>query len=463
MPLPELLKNNIITRTFHRIYKHFDTVPSNIPIEQYSFYIISNIGYTIGWNVHFWWMVAFLCIGQYTMAGIQVVSILCHVVAIIINRRGNYQPAMMIGMLEVMGHQALAAYLLGWHSGFQYLIPAVAIFPYLKPDGNIVAKSFLVLCGMASFIGIEVLLKDHTAVFHVTAEQVKWFNYSNIVGCFLLISTWGVFISVATRRAQQIIDRKNEKIYKAEMQRELDITTRDAEISHLRNVELKNSNDEILLRNHQIEEEKRRSEDLLLNILPEETARELIKDGRTRIRRYELVTVMFTDFVAFTTVAEQLPPEELVNKIDTFFRAFDEITLRHGVEKIKTIGDAYLCAGGIPVANTTNPIDVVHAAMDIMAYMQTHKSDEGFRLRIGIHTGPLVAGVVGKHKFQYDIWGDTVNVAARMEQSSMANKINVSGATYELIKDRFDCDYRGKINAKNKGELDMYFVNNRKA
>jgi adenylate cyclase len=279
------------------------------------------------------------------------------------------------------------------------------------------------------------------------------------------MGVWGGFITVAIHRAEEILVRQNKELFAAEkaaehaeIRRQLEVKEKDMEITRLRNVELKNSNDEIALRNKMIEEEKRKSETLLLNILPEETANELLREGVAKSHKYEMVTVMFTDFVDFTHNAEQLKAEDLVKQMDKFFRAFDEITLKYGVEKIKTIGDAYMCAGGLPIPNTSNPTDVLNAAIEIAAYMQQENKDQ-FRMRIGIHTGPVVAGVVGKHKFQYDIWGDAVNIAARMEQNSVPGKINISGATYELVKEHFNCEYRGKINAKNKGDMEMYFVN----
>jgi len=215
---------------------------------------------------------------------------------------------------------------------------------------------------------------------------------------------------------------------------------------------------------NKIKKGKKRSDELLLNILPEEVAEELKAKGSADAKQFDVVTVMFTDFKNFTQISEKLSPTELVNEIHTCFKAFDNIIGKHNIEKIKTIGDAYMCAGGLPVTNKTNAIDVVSAAMEIQNFMKQHsvqrisKGKEVFEIRIGVHTGPVVAGIVGVKKFAYDIWGDTVNVASRMESSGEAGKVNISGSTYELVKDKFKCEHRGKIQAKNKGEIDMYFV-----
>ena len=222
-------------------------------------------------------------------------------------------------------------------------------------------------------------------------------------------------------------------------------------------------------RTEQLEEEKQKSERLLRNILPQKIADELKAEGRSQARYYENASVLFADIKNFTLFAEQEDPTKLIEELDYCFKAFDAIIGRYDIEKIKTIGDAYFCASGLPVANQTHAQNLVAAGLEIQDWMaqETQKraqlGQSFFSLRIGIHTGPVVAGVVGNTKFAYDVWGDTVNMGARMEQNSEVGRVNVSEATYQLIKTDFDCEYRGEIQAKNKGLLKMYFANKKQS
>jgi adenylate cyclase len=215
-----------------------------------------------------------------------------------------------------------------------------------------------------------------------------------------------------------------------------------------------------------IEEEKDRSNNLLLNILPADIAEELKIHGKAEARDFDMVSILFTDFKGFTAASEKLSAQELVAEINTCFEAFDGIMTKYGIEKIKTIGDAYMAAGGLPVPTDDSVKNTVLAALEMQAFIGKRKSEmdaagkPAFEMRVGIHTGPVVAGIVGVKKFQYDIWGDTVNTAARMESSGDVAKVNVSQATYELLKEdtQFTFESRGKIEAKGKGEIEMYFV-----
>lgn len=227
-------------------------------------------------------------------------------------------------------------------------------------------------------------------------------------------------------------------------------------------------------RQKELKEEKARTDALLLNILPAPVADELRMHKKVAPKYYKMVSVMFTDFKGFTKITEQMSPGEIVKELDACFVAFDQIiekyeqhVKRKCIEKIKTIGDGYMCAGGVPIENETNALDIVKVAMamiDFMARRRVEKEQRNepfFEIRIGINTGPVVAGVVGKKKFAYDIWGDTVNVASRMESSGEVGRVNISGETYRQVKDYFFLTHRGKIDVKNKDAVDMYFVDGR--
>jgi class 3 adenylate cyclase/Tfp pilus assembly protein PilF len=216
-----------------------------------------------------------------------------------------------------------------------------------------------------------------------------------------------------------------------------------------------------------IADEKDRSEKLLLNILPEETAQELKENGKVAAKRFDSVTILFSDFQGFTSHAQDLSPEILVKSVDYYFSRFDEIMDKYGLEKIKTVGDAYMCAGGLPFPTTDHSFKMIEAAFEMAAVMEEIKKHPRedivpFEVRIGINTGPVVAGVVGLNKFAYDIWGDAVNVASRMESLSEPGRINISENTYQRIREVYECEARGKVKVKNKGEMEMYFVSKRK-
>ncbi len=227
---------------------------------------------------------------------------------------------------------------------------------------------------------------------------------------------------------------------------------------------LEEQSKELELKNRELSEQKEKSDKLLLNILPYEIAEQLKNKGVVDAKTYRKVSVLFTDFKGFTKISEKLSPQEIIKELGVFFAKFDEIIGGHFIEKIKTIGDAYMCVGGLPLRNKSNPIDTVLAGLEMQAFANEYNKQkiaegkEPWNLRIGIHTGRVVAGVIGKKKFAYDIWGDTVNTASRMESAGEIGKVNISGDTYEYIKDYFDCEYRGKIEAKNKGQIEMYFV-----
>ncbi len=236
-----------------------------------------------------------------------------------------------------------------------------------------------------------------------------------------------------------------------------------------RTEQLEVANRELSLSLEAVEQERQKSDKLLLNILPAATARELKENGFAKPKIYDSVTVLFADFKDFTQFGEHISPERLVDDLNQYFMAFDKIIQDCRLEKIKTIGDAYMAAGGLPMPNSSHPIDAVQAALRMQTFIENWKQEQAaagrivWDVRIGIHTGQVISGVVGMHKFSYDIWGDTVNTAARMETCGEPGKVNISFSTFELVKDRFLCTPRGKVKVKGKGKMEMFWVDGEQA
>lgn len=324
------------------------------------------------------------------------------------------------------------------------------------------AKYFAIGYGAFS-LGIIVLL---LALIGVLPERTLNFYPMNIGSSIeMIFFSWalGNRINILRKdneeQQEKIIEQLkiNEEL-QTMVNRELEEKVRD------RTREIENQKLKIEKQHDLIALEMEKSDELILNILPKETAAELKQSGKATPRFYESASVIFIDIVSFTKKAMELEAEAIVKDLDYCFGAFDEIMQKNHVEKIKTMGDGYMGVGGIPTTNDTHPKDTILAGLEIIDFMKTFREEQEKRglktweVRIGIHTGPLVSGVVGKNKFQYDVWGDTVNLAARMESSSESGKVNVSEATYMACRDQFAFEHRGKISAKNKGKVNMYFV-----
>ena len=262
-----------------------------------------------------------------------------------------------------------------------------------------------------------------------------------VIGIILLLLFISVLFYVSMRRAKKKLESKNRKILKQK------------QVIERRQEELKL--------------EKAKSDKLLLNILPKPVAEELKLYGKVKPRHYQHVSVLFSDFKGFTEYASKTPAPKMINELETCFSAFDNIIAKYKLEKIKTIGDGYMCAGGVPLVNKTNPLNIANAALEMIDFMKRRKrnmiarNEPFFEIRIGINTGPVIAGVVGLNKFAYDIWGDTVNLASRLESNSQEGRVNISKSTYEYIRNKFFFTYRGKIEVRNKGAVEMYFLDGR--
>src|SRR5258706_2075561 len=259
---------------------------------------------------------------------------------------------------------------------------------------------------------------------------------------------------------EELMVRVKTQLDLTEARRKLEATIQQMEIT---NTLLKQSGEEMSRQKKIIEEEKKKADSLLLNVLPESVAKELKERGHVTPRYFPIATVRFADLVGFSKISKGLSPTELVDELNYLFVGFDLILERNNLEKIKTIGDGYMAAGGLPIPNSSNPLDAVRAGLEMIQFVkrirvENQKSRKPlWEVRVGIHTGELVAGIIGKNKFVYDIWGSTVNVASRMESAGELGRVNISGITYQLVKDKFNCTYRGNIDVKNMGKMDLYF------
>lgn len=325
---------------------------------------------------------------------------------------------------------------------------------------------FLSLSVILGYIIVQVI--DNTNMSINTGDklgvaQVIMLVLMGIVFILGAISVLGIPVSITTFLAKRFANVSNElsaKLVEVQALSEKTIAQEQDKKRILEN-QKQQLEEDVAARTKEIVEEKKKSDDLLLNILPAEVAEELKENGTSKAKHFDHVTVIFTDFVDFTKTGSRLSPEELVNELDTCFKAFDRICAKYHIEKIKTIGDAYMAVCGLPTPVDNHATNTVKAALEIKEFiaqrLESHP-DTSFRIRIGIHSGDVVAGIVGIKKFAYDIWGDTVNTAARMESNSEPNRINISQHTYELVKDQFACTSRGQIEVKGKGAITMYFV-----
>lgn len=306
----------------------------------------------------------------------------------------------------------LFLYLLGYSSGVAVSCFLVIILPYMTfpRKARNAAHAFSILA-CATLIAIVLLQSKLDAHYDVMDPYLLQAVNLSITGFICLTLVWSLSV---------LIDRSEESLMA----------------------------------------EQKKSDDLLHNILPVNIAKDLKETGRTIPKRHKSVSILFTDFKGFTELVASIPAITLVNELNEIFGRFDEIVEETGVEKIETIGDAYVAACGLNEETEEHAIKCITAARRMLSFLEERNKEQEikWKMRVGIHSGPVVAGVVGKKKFNYDLFGDTINTASRMESSGEPGKINISGATYQLVKDVITCNHRGEISAKGKGELDMYFV-----
>lgn len=378
----------------------------------------------------------------------RIITALC--ILVIIIRYIHYVTGM-ISLMALIGIVCVEA----------FVLIISALFRKIK-GARIIGAGLFLLISMLLFMLISILF---TGNFEMNQGSI----ISNVFGILFYVAVLSVPVSISAFLAWRFAGLNKDLKTQLTQVQVLSAKTREQEQEQKRLLETRQEElekevaartAEVRKQHDELKSEKKKSDDLLLNILPAEVAEELKENGMAKARLYDEVTVLFTDFVNFTGISEMRSPAELVAELDYCFRAFDEIITRHGMEKIKTIGDAYLAVSGLPVAHPGHAVAAVNAALEIRNFIELRKQQTpaAFSIRLGIHSGPVVAGIVGIKKFAYDIWGDTVNTAARMEQHSESGRINISEATYQRVKNEVPCTYRGDLEAKNKGKMSMYFA-----
>ncbi|QEG37983.1 adenylate/guanylate cyclase domain-containing protein [Bythopirellula goksoeyrii] len=397
-------------------------VPDNVERYDYRMYLSMIIANYIALLLHLSWVFVFWWLDFPTLSLINVGSVIFWIFSItILYRWGAMLTAVILGSTEVLIHQFLAVYFLGWDYGFQYYLLVIVAFTFLMNFKNVMyIPVILFFVCLISFLGFYYQVQ-YWNLPHVklgeTAEMASGareaFQIINVASAFAILAIMSFFYSDAAQKAEALLELERAK-----------------------------------------------SELLLLNILPTSIAQRLKEDRSIIADYFESATVLFSDIVGFTALSERVPPKELVDHLNCLFSAFDDLAEKHGLEKIKTIGDAYMIAGGIPVQRAGHTKAVSAMALDMIEAVEAcnRATGEPVSIRIGIHTGPAVAGVIGVKKFAYDVWGDTVNTASRLEMSSLPGKIQLSEQVAERLDGDFVVEERGEVEVKGKGTLKTYWL-----
>lgn len=364
--------------------------------------------------LHFAWIFVFLQLGLTTLSLVNILSVAIWIFNIALIRwRGAVLTAVVIGSIEVLGHQFLAIYYFGWGYGFQYFLLVIVAFAFMMNFRNMIIPVTLFVVCLVSFLWYYYSVQYWLPHDNDDPAIRETFLMANVTTAFAILAIMSYVYSEAARKAEA-----------------------------------------------KLELEQQKSERLLLNILPASIAERLKEDNSIIADHFESTTVMFSDIVGFTALSEQISPSELVRRLNRIFSAFDDLAERHGLEKIKTIGDAYMVAGGFPDQRNGHANDVSAMALDMLAAIEAcnRETEQPVSIRIGIHSGPAVAGVIGIKKFVYDVWGDTVNTASRMESSGLPGRIQLSEQAAALLDNDFVVQERGTVELKGKGCMTTYWL-----
>ena len=376
-------------------------------------WVLLSVGLTSAIAVHVLYISLFVAVGAYWLVAANAVSMPMYVAALALNRRGKCEAAVVLSAVELWFHQTLSVVLLGWEPGLQYFLLVVPAVVLSLPGRRYGVKAMAVAATAALYGALALWSRFHPPHYALPQQVGMAMELVSIAGIFGLL---GLF-------AQQF--------------------SRAAEVAEER-----------------LQEQFDRAETLLHNILPQSIAERLKHDKGVIADGFAEATVMFADLVGFTQLSARMPPEELVRMLNDIFSAFDGLIEQRGLEKIKTIGDAYMVAAGIPVPRTDHAAAIAELAIQMQVTLKNKSRSLGIplQMRIGIHSGPLVAGVIGTRKFIYDLWGDTVNVASRMESHGVVDQIQISAATAERLGPGFLCTPRGPVHIKGKGDMDAFLL-----
>ncbi|MCB1178396.1 MAG: adenylate/guanylate cyclase domain-containing protein [Leptospiraceae bacterium] len=393
-------------------WSKFMEAPSRIAPKDRRYFIIGNLGHSFGAIDHLAFLLIFIWLQIPHLVYINIVSIIIFITSFFLNRSGWFMTGLTLGIYEIILHQVLAIIIIGNDAGFEYYIIAVSITIFLMP-GHRFVKTILSFSTIGALIGINVYGALNKPIFPLSANTILGLHIYNGLSAFGVLVLQGFYFHFEVKRAEKALELEHEKAV-----------------------------------------------DLLHNILPVPIAKRLQEDNKSIADGFEHCTVLFADIVGFTKLSQMVTPERLVEMLNEIFSLFDDLAAKYDLEKIKTIGDCYMVAGGIPIHRTDHAEAVADFALDMIKTLENFNSnsESKLQLRIGINSGPVVAGVIGKRKFIYDLWGDTVNTASRMESHGVVNRVQVSESTYELLNNKFNFEDRGTVNIKGKGDMRVYLL-----
>ena len=395
-----------------KIKKKWDYIP-DIPNSYVRSYLVLNYITPLGGLIHLGQIFAFHSLGAKIPSYANIGSSMIWLLLFLINRKGFVFTAFFIAGLEIIAHSFLCSLTIGPHVGYQYILFVIPIGSFLQPTGRILFKIFQAFLAIGSFTAIYYLTANIKPIYAISYNDAIATNIINLFFAGLFLVLLGYYYSKVASDAEEKLALEHAK-----------------------------------------------AENLLQNILPKSIADRLKTENKTIADVFKETTILFADIVGFTSLSEKTDPDKLVALLNEIFSRFDDLVEKHQLEKIKTIGDAYMVAAGIPMANSDHAATVINFALDMKQELKQFNlaKNQDLRIRIGINSGPAIAGVIGKKKFIYDLWGDSVNIAARMESHGVPGEIQTTTATKKLVENQFVFKHRGKIQIKGKGMMDVYLV-----